>query len=133
MTTNTKIKSLADIPTWRQRLRPDGSFDTGTGFNPTGASAMLASRDAELTDLRAYAERLESEQSRMIDKIAELHQRAAALVSQPVGAVVADEILKILAGQKAEAKTHDGDWWRGYEAALYWISKAISDNQKDES
>lgn len=24
--------------------------------------------------------------------------------------------------QKEEAKPCDGDWWRGYEAALHWIS-----------
>lgn len=40
-------------------------------------------------------------------------------------------LLKLLSEQKAEASARDGDWWRGYGAALHWISKTVSEGDKD--
>lgn len=42
------------------------------------------------------------------------------------------EILALLAEQKADVKQRDGDWWRGYEAALHWIGKSITEKQNNE-
>ena len=45
-----------------------------------------------------------------------------------------DKLLALLETQRIAAREYvnasvSGDWWRGYEAALYWIIKEV---QKDE-
>lgn len=56
----------------------------------------------------------------------ELHGIAAA----PVQAQEPVNITAFLDEQKEFAKSRDGDWWRGYGAALHWVGKELSDKQE---
>jgi hypothetical protein len=40
---------------------------------------------------------------------------------------VDSDLVTLLSEQRAAVKLRDGEWWRGYEAALHWIGKSIED------
>lgn len=81
------MTSVKDIKTAEQRMEGGSYLGTGTFVSGSdsvktgyaGSAAQIAARNAEIADLRAYAEQLEREMD-------ELKQR---LSPQPVGAVVA--------------------------------------------
>ena len=54
----------------------------------------------------------------------------AAPISEASAAAAVD-VVALLDEQKAEVKQRNGDWWRGYEAALHWIGKAIEEKQSE--
>jgi hypothetical protein len=41
------------------------------------------------------------------------------------------DVVALLDEQKSDVKARNGDWWRGYEAALHWIGKAIKEKQSE--
>lgn len=71
MTTNTEIKSAADIRTWQERCRyesPDAETDR----------RKITYMQTEIADLRAYAERLEQRVAELEAKLTVAEELAAA-------------------------------------------------------
>jgi hypothetical protein len=58
---------------------------------------------------------------------AQLAERVAVLEAER------DKIISTLTEQREDVKKRDGEWWRGYESALHWITKAITDKSEGEN
>lgn len=56
--------------------------------------------------------------------------KAVSDIAAPVQAQEPVNITAFLDEQKEFAKSRDGDWWRGYGAALHWVGKELSDKQE---